>query len=154
MKTYEGKMIASGLKFGIVVSRFNDAISERLLDGAIDALMRHDASEKDIDVVWVPGSFEIPQAAKKMVGTGKYDAIVCLGAVIRGDTPHFDFVAGEAAKGIARLSLDSKVPVIYGVLTTDNLDQAMERAGSKAGNRGEKAALSAIEMANLLKAVK
>lgn len=154
MKTYEGKMIASGLKFGLVVSRFNDAISEKLLDGAIDALIRHDANEKDIDVVWVPGSFEIPQAAKKMVGTGKYDAVICLGAVIRGDTPHFDFVAGEAAKGIAKLSLESKVPIIYGVLTTDNLDQAMERAGSKAGNRGEKAALSAIEMANVLKAVK
>jgi 6,7-dimethyl-8-ribityllumazine synthase len=154
MKTYEGKMIASGLKFGIVVSRFNDAISERLLDGAIDALMRHDADDKNIDVVWVPGSFEIPQVAKKLVDTGKYNAVICLGAVIRGETPHFDFVAGEAAKGIAKLSLESKVPVIYGILTTDTIDQAVERAGIKAGNRGEKAALSAIEMANLLKAVK
>lgn len=154
MKTYEGKMIASGLKFGVVVSRFNDAISDRLLDGAIDALMRHDAEDKNIDVVWVPGSFEIPQVAKKMVDTGKYNAVICLGAVIRGETPHFDFVAGEAAKGIARLSLESKIPVIYGILTTDTIDQAIERAGVKAGNRGEKAALSAIEMANLLKAIK
>jgi 6,7-dimethyl-8-ribityllumazine synthase len=153
-KTYNGKLIAKGLKFGIVVSRFNEFISQKLLSGALDTLSRHDADEEKIDVVWVPGSFEIPYAAAKMAENGKYDAVICLGAVIRGDTPHFDYIAAEVTKGIAQVGLKSGVPTIYGVITTDTLEQAIERAGTKAGNKGTDAANSAIEMANLFKQLK
>jgi len=136
-------------KFGIVVSRFNDFISSRLLDGAIDALVRHGASDDNIDVMWVPGAFEIPAAAKHLADKNEYAAIICLGAVIRGSTPHFDYIAGEAAKGIAQVGLSSKAPVVFGVLTTDTIEQAVERAGTKAGNKGADAAIAAIEMADL-----
>ena len=153
-KTYSGKLIAKGLKFGIVVSRFNEFISQKLLSGAIDTLNRHDADEERIDVVWVPGAFEIPYAAAKMAENGKYDAVICLGAVIRGDTPHFDYIAAEVTKGIAQTGLKSGVPTIFGVITTDTLEQAIERAGTKAGNKGADAANSAIEMANLFKQLK
>lgn len=153
-KTYNGKLIAKGLKFGIVVSRFNEFISQKLLSGAIDTLNRHDADEEKIDVVWVPGAFEIPYAAAKMAENGKYDAVICLGAVIRGDTPHFDYIAAEVTKGIAQTGLKSGVPTIFGVITTDTLEQAIERAGTKAGNKGADAANSAIEMANLFKQLK
>jgi 6,7-dimethyl-8-ribityllumazine synthase len=148
-KTVEGKLDASGLKFGIIVSRFNELVSKGLLEGAIDCLKRHGAAEEYIDVVWAPGAFEIPVIAKKMAAK-KYSAVICLGAVIRGGTPHFDYVASEAAKGIAKVSLDSGVPVIFGILTTDNLEQALERAGAKPGNKGFAAAMSAIELANVL----
>jgi len=148
-KTVEGKLDASGLKFGIIVSRFNELVSKGLLEGAIDCLKRHGAAEEAIDVVWAPGAFEIPVIAKKMASR-KYSAVICLGAVIRGGTPHFDYVASEAAKGIAKVSLDSGVPVIFGILTTDNLEQALERAGAKPGNKGFAAAMSAIELANVL----
>jgi len=148
-KTIEGKLDATGLKFAIIVSRFNDLVSKGLLDGALDCLKRHGAGEESIDIVWAPGAFEIPVVAKKMA-TKKYNAIICLGAVIRGGTPHFDYVASEAAKGIAKVSLDSGVPVIFGILTTDNLEQALERAGAKPGNKGFAAAQSAIELANVL----
>ncbi len=150
-KFIEGKLDASGLKFGIIVGRFNSFISERLLEGALDALTRHGASDKGIDVARVPGAFEIPLAAKKMAALGKYDAIICLGAVIRGSTPHFDYVSAEVSKGIAHVSLDSGVPVAFGVLTTDTIEQAVERAGTKAGNKGFDAAMTAIEIANLFK---
>lgn len=150
-KTYNGKLIAKGLKFGIVVSRFNEFISQKLLSGALDTLTRHDADEEKIDIVWVPGAFEISYAAAKMADSGKYDAVICLGAVIRGDTPHFDYIAAEVTKGIAQTGLKSGVPAIYGVITTDTLEQAIERAGAKAGNKGADAANSAIEMANLFK---
>lgn len=153
-KTYNGKLIATGLKFGIVVSRFNEFISQKLLSGALDTLTRHDADEEKIDTVWVPGSFEIPYAAAKMATSGKYDAVICLGAVIRGDTPHFDFIAAEVTKGIAQTGLKSGIPTIYGVITTDTLEQAIERSGTKAGNKGADAANSAIEMANLFKQLK
>lgn len=146
-KIIEGNLDASKLKFGIIVSRFNDIISKGLLGGAEDCLKRHGAKEANIDVVWVPGAFEIPLVAKKIAK--KYDAVICLGAVIRGGTPHFEYVSSEAAKGIAKVSLDTGVPVIFGVLTTDNLEQALERAGAKPGNKGFAAALSAIELANL-----
>ena len=148
-KTVEGKLDASGLKFGIIVSRFNELVSKGLLEGAIDCLKRHGAAEETIDIVWAPGAFEIPVIAKKMAAK-KYNAVICLGAVIRGGTPHFDYVASEAAKGIAKVSLDSGVPVIFGILTTDNLEQALERAGAKPGNKGFAAAMSAIELANVL----
>ncbi len=148
-KTIEGRLDASTLKFGIIVSRFNDLVSKGLLDGALDCLKRHGAGEESIDVVWAPGAFEIPVIAKKMAAK-KYSAIICLGAVIRGGTPHFDYIASEAAKGIAKVSLDSGVPVIFGILTTDNLEQALERAGAKPGNKGFAAAMSAIELANVL----
>ena len=148
-KTVEGKLDASGLKFGIIVSRFNELVSKGLLEGAIDCLKRHGAAEETIDIVWAPGAFEIPVIAKKMASK-KYSAIICLGAVIRGGTPHFDYVASEAAKGIAKVSLDSGVPVIFGILTTDNLEQALERSGAKPGNKGFAAAMSAIELANVL----
>lgn len=148
-KTIEGKLDASGLKFGIIVSRFNELVSKGLLDGALDCLKRHGAAEETIDVVWAPGAFEIPVIAKKMAAK-KYSALICLGAVIRGGTPHFDYIASEASKGIAKVSLDSGVPVIFGILTTDNLEQALERAGAKPGNKGFSAALSAIELANVL----
>ncbi len=149
----EGDLNAKGYKFGIVVSRFNDFITGRLEGGALDCLRRHGAADKDIDVVKVPGAFEIPMAAKRMVAAKKYDAILCLGAVIRGATPHFNYVSGEAAKGVGSVALESAIPVLFGVLTTDNLEQAIERAGSKSGNKGWETALAAIEMANLYKKV-
>ncbi len=148
-KTIEGKLDASGLKFAVIVSRFNDLVSKGLLDGALDCLKRHGAGDESIDIIWAPGAFEIPVVAKKLAAK-KYNAIICLGAVIRGGTPHFDYVASEAAKGVAKVSLDSGVPVIFGILTTDNLEQALERAGAKPGNKGFAAAMSAIEMANVL----
>ncbi|MEI6055321.1 MAG: 6,7-dimethyl-8-ribityllumazine synthase [Lentisphaerota bacterium] len=151
IKINQGDLIAKGSKFGIIVGRFNEFISSKLLGGAIDGLLRHGASESDIEVTWVPGAFEIPLAAKKMTESGKFNAVICLGTVIRGSTPHFDFVASEMSKGIAKVSLDSGIPVIFGVLTTDSIEQAIERAGTKSGNKGYDAAVSAIEMANLLK---
>src|SRR5512133_345390 len=151
---FEGKLDAKGLTFGIIVSRFNSFISERLLEGAVDALVRHGGDDKAIDVARVPGAFEIPLAAKKMAESGKYNAIICLGAVIRGSTPHFDFVASEVSKGVASVSLDSGVPIAFGVLTTDTIEQAVERAGTKAGNKGFEAAVTAIETATLLQGMK
>jgi len=151
---FEGKLDAKGLKFGIIVSRFNSFISERLLEGAVDALVRHGGDDRNIYVARVPGAFEIPLAAQKLAGSGKYDAVICLGAVIRGSTPHFDYVASEVTKGIASVSLASGVPIAFGVLTTDTIEQAVERAGTKAGNKGFEAAVTAIETANLLKALK
>lgn len=150
---YEGMLIGKGLKFGVVVSRFNEVITGRLLDGAKDALLRHGVDEQDIDVAWTPGCLEISLIAKKLAQTGKYNAIICLGAVIRGGTPHFEYVASEVNRGISRVSLDAGLPVMQGVITTDTLEQAIERAGAKEGNRGFVAASSAIEMANLLKAI-
>ena len=151
MVTYiEGDLQAAGKKFGIIVSRFNSFVSERLLEGALDTLLRSGAEDSAIDVVRVPGAFEIPLMAQKMVKSGSYDAVICLGAVIRGATSHYDLVANEAAKGIAQVGLDSGVPTIFGVLTTDTIEQAIERAGSKAGNKGSESALAAIEMINLL----
>ncbi|MCX8070442.1 MAG: 6,7-dimethyl-8-ribityllumazine synthase [Thermodesulfovibrionales bacterium] len=151
MNIYEGELNAKGLKFAIVVSRFNDFITSKLLDGAIDALIRHGANEVDIDILKVPGSFEIPLGAKKMASKGIYNAIICLGAVIRGATPHFDYVAGEVSKGIAMVSLEMNTPVAFGVITTDTIEQAIERAGTKSGNKGWDAAMTAIEMACLFK---
>jgi len=148
-KIYEGNLDASKLQFAVIVSRFNELISKGLLDGALDCLRRHQTKQEKIDIFWTPGAFEIPVIAKKLAGSKKYDAIICLGAVIRGGTPHFDYVASEAAKGIAKVMLDSGIPVIFGVLTTENLEQALERAGAKPGNKGWNAALSAIELANL-----
>jgi len=153
MKVYEGKLVAQGLKFGVVVGRFNEFIGGKLLSGAIDGFKRHGVEEENIEIAWVPGAFEIPLAAKKMVNTKKYDAVICLGAVIKGSTPHFDFVSSEVSKGIANVSLETGVPVIFGVLTTDTIEQAIERAGTKAGNKGFDAAVTAIEMANLLKQI-
>lgn len=153
IKTYEGKLVADGLKFGVVIGRFNEFISSKLYGGVIDGLVRHGASEEDIEAAWVPGAFEIPLVAQKLAASKKYDAIICLGAVIRGSTAHFDFVASEVSKGIAKVSLDTGVPVIFGVLTTDTIEQAIERAGTKSGNKGYDAAVTAIEMANLLKQV-
>ncbi len=152
-KIIEGKLDAKGLRVGLVVSRFNSFICDRLVEGAIDALVRHGGDRESIHVVRVPGAFEIPLTAKKMVESKRYDALVCLGAVIRGSTPHFDYVSAEVSKGVASVSLESGIPVAFGVLTTDNLEQAIERAGSKAGNKGFEAAVSAIEMANLFKAL-
>jgi len=152
-KTLEGKLIAKGLKFGMVLSRFNNFIAERLLEGALDALKRSGAEEEDCAVARVPGAFEIPLAAKKMVKTGRYDAIICLGCVIRGATPHFEYIATEVTKGIAHLSLESEIPISFGVLITDTIEQAIERAGTKVGNKGFDAAISAIEMANLMKEI-
>jgi len=153
MKIHEGKLLARGLRFGIIVSRFNDFICDRLLGGALDALKRNGADEDTIDIFKVPGAFEIPLMAKKAAGSGRYDAVICLGAVIRGSTPHFDYVANEVSKGVATVSLETNIPVTFGVLTTDTLEQAIERAGSKAGNKGWDSALAAIEMANLLKEI-
>ena len=150
---YEGKISGQGKKFGVIVSRFNDFISDRLLNGALDALARHGTNDENIDIVKVPGSFEIPLMAKKMAQRQKYDAIICLGAVIRGSTPHFEYVSSEVSKGIASVSLESGVPVIFGVITTDTLEQAIERAGSKSGNKGWSAAVAAMEMAHLVDAV-
>jgi 6,7-dimethyl-8-ribityllumazine synthase len=152
-KYLEGKLNAEGLKFGIVVGRFNSFIGERLLEGALDALVRHGADDAQITVLRVPGAFEIPLAAKKMAESSKYDALICLGAVIRGSTPHFDYVAGEVAKGVAHVTLDTGVPVIFGVLTTDTIEQAVERAGTKAGNKGFDAAVTAIETVNVLREI-
>ena len=149
-KVHAGKMVAKGKNFGIVVSRFNEFISQKLLDGALDVLRRQDADEDRIEIFWVPGSFEIPFMAKKMALSKKYDAILCLGAVIRGDTPHFDYIASQVARGIAQTSLTTGVPALFGIITADNLEQAIERAGTKAGNKGADAALSAIEMVNLV----
>lgn len=151
MKVYEGKLTTKDSRYGILVGRFNEFIGGKLLNGAIDALKRHGATEENIEIAWVPGSFEMPLAAKKMASSGKYDAIICLGAVIRGATPHFDYISAEVSKGIASVSLDTGIPVIFGVLTTDNIEQAIERAGTKAGNKGFSAAVSAIEMVNLFK---
>lgn len=151
MKIIQGDLQAKGLKFGIVVSRFNDFITGRLLEGAQDALVRHGAKDDDIEAVKVPGAFEIPLAAKKMAASGKYDAVICLGTVIRGSTPHFDYVAGEVSKGVAQVGLESSVPLAFGVLTTDTIEQAVERAGTKSGNKGWDAAITAIEMAQLMK---
>ncbi len=150
MKSYEGNLIARGLKFGIVVSRFNEFISNRLLEGALDALKRHDADMDAVDIAWAPGSFELPLVAQSLARSGQYNAVICLGAVIRGSTPHFDYIASEVAKGIAKVGLDSGVPVVFGVVTADTIEQAVERAGAKQGNKGWQAALTGIEMANLL----
>ncbi len=149
-KIVEGYLSAKGKKFALIVSRFNDLISAKLLEGAMDCFIRHDADEKNITTIWVPGSFEIPLVAQKAAKSGKYDAVVCLGAVIRGGTPHFDYVAGEVAKGVAQVSLSTQLPVIFGIITSDSIEQAIERAGTKAGNKGWDAALSAIEMADLM----
>lgn len=151
MRTIEGMLTGRGLRIGMVVARFNEFVTSKLMEGALDALVRHEVDPDAIDVLWVPGSFEIPLAAKRMADSGRYDAVVCLGAVIRGATPHFDYVAAEVAKGVANVSLATGVPVIFGVLTTDTIEQAIERAGTKAGNKGFDAAVTAIEMANALR---
>ncbi len=153
MKSYEGSLIAKDLKFSLVVSRFNDFFSKRLLEGALDCIKRHGGKEENLDIVWTPGSYEIPLVAKKLADSGRYDAVIALGAIIRGETPHFEYVASETAKGIARVSLETGVPVSFGIVTADTLEQAIERAGTKSGNKGFQAALSAIEMANLLKSI-
>jgi len=153
MQVYEGNLIGEGLKFAIVISRFNEFIGTRLLEGALDALKRHGVAESDIHIAWTPGSFEIPLTAKKLAESGRYNAIICLGAVIRGSTPHFDYVANEVAKGVANVNLESGVPTIFGILTTDSIEQAIERAGTKNGNKGWQAAVSAIEMANLVRSI-
>lgn len=151
MKTIEGKLDASGLKVGIIVSRFNEFITSKLLGGAVDCIKRNNGDEENITVAWVPGAFEIPSMAKKLVQTKKFDAVICLGAVIKGSTPHFDYVSAEVSKGIAQVGMSAEIPVIFGVLTTDSIEQAIERAGTKAGNKGFDAAMSAIEMANIFK---
>ncbi len=151
MKTYEGNYIPNGIRIGIVAARFNEFITSKLLSGAIDGLTRHDVKEEDISVAWVPGAFEIPLIASKMAKSGKYDAVICLGAVIRGSTSHYDYVCSEVSKGIATVSLQTGVPVMFGVLTTDSIEQAIERAGTKAGNKGYDCALGAIEMINLVR---
>ncbi|RJE89994.1 6,7-dimethyl-8-ribityllumazine synthase [Paenibacillus sp. 1011MAR3C5] len=150
-KIYEGHLVSEGLKYGVVVGRFNEFISGKLLGGALDAFKRHGAAESDVEVAWVPGAFEIPLIAQKMAESGKYDAVITLGAVIRGATPHFDYVCNEAAKGVSAVALKTGVPTIFGVLTVDSIEQAIERAGTKAGNKGYEAAVTAIEMANLTK---
>ncbi|MCX6011752.1 MAG: 6,7-dimethyl-8-ribityllumazine synthase [Chloroflexi bacterium] len=152
-KPIEGMLVGKGLKFGLVVSRFNEFITQKLLDGAQDALLRHGVNQADIDVAWVPGSFEIPLIAKKLAQTKRYDAVICLGAVVRGGTPHFEYISAEVTKGIAMVGLEVGLPVIYGVITADSLEQAIGRAGTKEGNQGFKAAVSAIEMANLVKGI-
>lgn len=151
MKTLEGKFTAKNMKIAIVVARFNEFITSKLLSGCIDCLIRHEAADEDLTVAWVPGAFEIPMAAKKLAESGKYDAVICLGAVIRGATPHFDYVCAEASKGIAQVSMQTGVPVAFGVLTTENIQQAVERAGTKAGNKGVDCAMTAMEMVNLFK---
>jgi len=152
-KFHEAKLIAEGKKFALVVSRFNDFITEKLLSGALDALVRSGAADKDLEVVKVPGAFEIPIVAKKMANTKRFDAIICLGAVIRGSTPHFDLVSAEVAKGVAMAGMESEIPIIFGVITTDTIEQAIERAGTKAGNKGWSAAIAAVEMANLFELI-
>jgi 6,7-dimethyl-8-ribityllumazine synthase len=151
MRTIEGNLMGQGLKFGIVTGRFNEFIGSKLVSGAIDALIRHGVEEENIEITWVPGAFEIPLAAKKLAKSKRYDAVICLGAVIKGSTPHFDYVSSEVSKGVAHVGLETEMPVIFGVLTTDTIEQAIERAGTKAGNKGYDAAVTAIEMANLLK---
>ncbi len=153
MNTFEGKLVSDGIKIGIVAARFNEFIVSKLIAGARDALLRHDVKEDDIDLAWVPGAFEIPLIAKKMAESGKYDAVICLGAVIRGATSHYDYVCNEVSKGIASVSLSSGVPVLFGVVTTENIEQAIERAGTKAGNKGYDSAMAAIEMVNLVRQV-
>ena len=153
MKTFEGRLVAEGLKVGIIVARFNEFIGSKLLSGAIDGLVRHGMNEEDIEVAWVPGAFEIPVAAQRMAQSKKYDAIICLGAVIKGATSHYDYVCAEVSKVVASVSLQFGLPVMFGVLTTDNIEQAIERAGTKAGNKGYDCALSAIEMANLFRQI-
>ena len=152
-KLFEGMLLGEGLKVAVVAARFNEFITKKLLEGAKDALLRHGVSEDDIDIAWVPGSFEIPLVAQKLAQTKRYDAVVCVGAVVRGATPHFEYIAAEVTKGIARTSLEMGLPVSYGVITTDTLEQAIERAGTKVGNKGFDAAVNAIEMANLLKTI-
>lgn len=154
VKVLEGNLNAEGMKFGLVVSRFNEFITGKLVDGAVDCLKRHGASTDKIEVAWVPGAFEIPQVTQKMAQGKTYDAVICLGCVIKGDTPHFDYIAAEVSKGVAMVGMESKIPVVFGVLTTDSIEQAIERAGTKSGNKGFDAALSAIEMANLFKRFK
>ncbi len=153
MKTYEGNLVANNIKMGIVVARFNEFITSKLLGGAMDGLLRHDVREEDIHVAWVPGAFEIPLIASKMAKSGKYDAVICLGAVIRGATSHYDYVCNEVSKGIATVSMNSDIPVMFGVVTTENIEQAIERAGTKAGNKGYDCALGAIEMVNLIRKI-
>ena len=153
MNTYEGKLVSQNIRIGIVAARFNEFITSKLLSGAIDTLQRHDVKSEDMDVAWVPGAFEIPLIASKMAKTGKYDAIICLGAVIRGNTSHYDYVCSEVSKGIAQVSLNSSIPVMFGVLTTENIEQAIERAGTKAGNKGSDCAEGAIEMVNLIRSI-
>jgi len=152
-KFYEAKLIAEGKKFALVVSRFNDFITEKLVSGALDALVRSGAADEDIEVVKVPGAFEIPLVAKKMANTKRFDAVICLGAVIRGSTPHFDYVSAEVSKGVAMAGMESEIPIIFGVITTDTIEQAIERAGTKAGNKGWSAAIDAVEMANLFELI-
>ncbi len=152
-KRFEGMLVGKGLKFGLVLSRFNEFITKKLLEGAQDALLRHGVNEEDIETAWVPGSFEIPLVAKKLAETKRYDAVICLGTVIRGGTPHFEYIAAEVTKGIAKVGLETGLPVIYGIITADTLEQAIERAGTKEGNKGFDAAVSAIEMANLVKGI-
>ena len=154
MKVVKANLIAKGLKFAIVISKFNEFISSKLLDGAEDALLQHGVNEDDVSAFWVPGSFEVPAVASRLAESKKFDAVICLGTVIKGDTPHFDYVSAEVTKGVAQVSLDSKIPCIFGVITADTLEQAIDRAGAKSGNKGRDAALSAIEMANLYKKVK
>ncbi len=153
MSVYEGKVVAKDIKVGIVAARFNEFIVSKLVSGAMDGLTRHDVKEEDVDIAWVPGAFEIPLIASKMAKSGKYDAVICLGAVIRGATSHYDYVCNEVSKGIASVSLDSGIPVMFGVVTTENIEQAIERAGTKAGNKGYDCALGAIEMVNLIRGI-
>lgn len=153
MKTYEGKLVSKGFKVGIVAARFNEFITSKLIGGAMDGLIRHDVDEEDISLAWVPGAFEMPLIAAKMAKSGKYDAVICLGAVIRGSTTHYDYVCSEVSKGIAGVSLNSDIPVMFGVLTTENIEQAIERAGSKVGNKGYDCAVGAIEMVNLIREI-
>lgn len=153
MNTIEGNLIGTGIKVGIIASRFNELIVSKLVGGAMDGLIRHGADAQDIMLAWVPGAYEIPLAARRMARSGKYDAVICLGAIIRGSTPHFDFVASEVSKGVASVSLETDLPIVFGVLTTDNIEQALERAGVKSGNKGFDAAVTAIEMVNLFNAM-
>lgn len=153
MRTLEGKLVSKGIKVGIVAARFNEFITSKLVSGAMDGLLRHDVKEEDIHVAWVPGAFEIPLIASKMAKSGKYDAVICVGAVIRGSTSHYDYVCNEVSKGIAAVSLESGIPVMFGVLTTENIEQAIERAGTKTGNKGYDCALGAIEMVNLIQEI-
>ena len=153
MNTFEGKLVSNDMKIGIVAARFNEFIVSKLIGGAMDALTRHDVKEENIDLAWVPGAFEIPLIAQKMADSGKYDAVICLGAVIRGATSHYDYVCNEVSKGIAQVSLNSGIPVLFGVVTTENIEQAIERAGAKAGNKGYDSAMAAIEMVNLIKTI-
>lgn len=153
MRTFEGKLVSKNIKIGIVAARFNEFITSKLLGGALDGLKRHEVAEEDIHIAWVPGAFEIPLIASKMAKSGNYDAVICLGAVIRGSTTHYDYVCSEVSKGIAHISLDSNIPVMFGVLTTENIEQAIERAGTKAGNKGFDSAVAAIEMVNLIREI-